>query len=93
MVNETKIKEQFHYFNILADIDSIYGNWAVSTDGDVVNCLYPEAILAIHFNDADWFEKMKLKVWFRPECEDTLRQALDRAKVILNSQIALMQYI
>ena len=47
-MNKENILEQFHYFNIQADIDSVYGNWAVSTDGDVVNCLYPYAILAIH---------------------------------------------
>ena len=41
-----KVLEQFHYFNIQADIDSVYGNWAVSTDGDVVNCLYPYAFPA-----------------------------------------------
>lgn len=28
-------------------------------------------------------EKMKAKVWFKPECEDTLSKALDRAKEIL----------
>lgn len=78
-----KIKEQFHYFNIHADVDSVYGNWAVSTDGDVVNCLYPYAILAIHFKDADWMEKMKTKVWFKPECEEALCNALERAKEIL----------
>ena len=85
-MNENKIKEQFHYFNILADIDSVYGNWAVSTDGDVVNCLYPYAILAIHFNDTDWMEKMKTKVWFKPECEGALRKALDRANEIIQKQ-------
>ena len=79
-----KILEQFHYFNIHADIDSVYGNWAVSTDGDVVNFLYPYAILAIHFKDTDWMEKMRTKVWFRPECEDALQQALFRAKKILD---------
>lgn len=84
MVNESKIKEQFHYFNIQADIDSVYGNWAVSTDGDVVNCLYPYAILAIHFMDADWLEKVRTKVWFRAECEEFLKNALDRAKEIHN---------
>lgn len=82
-MNQDKIKEQLHYFNIQADIDSVYGNWAVSTDGDVVNCLYPYAILAIHFNDADWMEKMRTKVWFRPECEESLRSAINRAKQIL----------
>ncbi len=78
-----KILEQFHYFNIQVEVDSVYGNWAVSTDGDVVNCLYPYAILAIHLKDTDWMEKIKTKVWFKPECEDALSLALARAKEIL----------
>jgi len=81
-MNNEKIKEQFHYFNIRADIDSVYGNWAVSSDGDVVNSVYPYAILAIHFNETDWMEKMKTKVWFKEECEEALQKALDRAKEI-----------
>ena len=83
-MNQEKILEQFHYFNIHADVDSVYGNWAVSTGGDVVNCLYPYAILAIHFKDADWLEKMKTKVWFKPECEEALSNALQRANQLLN---------
>ncbi|UKK56810.1 hypothetical protein [Prevotella communis] len=82
-MDANKILEQFHYFNIQADVDSVYGNWAVSTDGDVVNCLYPYAILAIHFKDADWMEKMSTKVWFKPECKGSLRKALKRAKELL----------
>lgn len=81
-VKEDKIKEQFHYYNIQAEIDSVYGNWAVSSNGDVVNFLYPYVILVIHLNDADWLERMKAKVWFRHECEDALKQALVRAKEI-----------
>lgn len=80
---DEKIKEQFHYFNIHADVDSVYGNWAVSTDGDVVNCLYPYAILAIHFRDTDFPEKMKTKVWFKPECEGLLSNALNRTKELI----------
>lgn len=82
-MNDSKVKEQFHYFNIQADIDSIYGNWAVSKDGNVVNSVYPYAILAIHLKDTDWMEKMKTKVWFRPECEEALKQALERANEII----------
>lgn len=83
-MNQEKILEQFHYFNIQADVDSVYGNWAVSMDGDVVNCLYPYAILAIHFKDMNWMEKMKTKVWFKPECEEALSKALERAREIHN---------
>lgn len=93
MDNENKIKEQFHYFNILTDVDSVYGNWAVSVDGDVVNYLFPYAILSIHFKDADWLEKMKTKVWFKPECEDALRLALERAKEIHDQNTAEKQDI
>lgn len=82
-MTKDKILEQYHYFNIQSDIDSVYGNWAVSTDGDVVNCLYPYAILSIHLKDTDWMMKMKTKVWFRPECEEALSQALERAKEIV----------
>ena len=92
-MNENKIKEQFHYFNIQAGVDSVYGNWAVSVDGDVVNYLFPYAILAIRFNDADWLENLKQKVWFKPECEDALRQALERAKEIHNQKTAEKQDI
>ena len=93
MMNENNITEQFHYFNIQTDVDSVYGNWAVSVDGDVVNYLFPYALLAIHFNDADWLEKMKQKVWFKPECEDALRLALGRAKEIHDKKTAEKQDI
>ena len=83
IMETNKVLEQFHYFNIQAEIDSVFGNWAVSKDGDVVNCLYPYAILAIHFKDANWMEKMKTKVWFKQECEEALSQALARAKEIM----------
>ncbi len=79
-MNKEKIQEQFHYFNIQAGIDSVYGNWAVSTEGDVVNSVFPYAILAIHLKDIDWMDKMNTKVWFRPECEESLRKAIIRAK-------------
>lgn len=82
-MEKEKVLEQFHYFNIHADIDSVYGNWAVSTDGDVVNSVFPYAILAIHFGDTDWMEKMKTKVWFKPECEESLSNALKRAKELI----------
>lgn len=84
--DKKKIFEQFHYFNIRADIDSVYGNWAVSTEGDLVNSVFPYAILAVHFKDTDWMEKMKSKVWFKPECEEALSKALKRAKDILDNK-------
>ena len=84
MTNINKIREQFHYFNIQSEIDSVYGNWAVSKDGDVVNSVYPYAILVIHFKDTDWMKKMRTKIWFKPECEEALSLALKRANEIID---------
>ena len=81
-----KILEQFHYFNIPKDVDSIYGNWVVSTDGDMVNYLYPYAIFAIHVNDCNWIDKLKKKIWFKSVCETEFQKALLRAKEILNNK-------
>lgn len=81
-----KVLEQFHYFNIESEVDSVFGNWAVSKDGDVVNSVFPYAILAIHLRDTDWMEKMKTKVWFKPECEENLKSSLERAMIILQNK-------
>lgn len=74
----------FHYYNIDSEIDSVYGNWAVAQSGDVVNFLYSYAIFAIHHNDCNWIEKLKSKVWFKPECEADLDHALRRANEIVS---------
>ena len=47
-MNEVTVKEQFHYFNIQSERDSVYGNWSVSKVGDVVNSVFPYAVLSIH---------------------------------------------
>lgn len=79
MKDLTKVEEQFHYFNITSGVDSVFGNWAVSNDGDVVNCLYPYAIMGIHLDEQNWVEKIQAKVWFKDECTDNLIMAINRA--------------
>lgn len=85
-MENNKVLEQFHYFNIHAEIDSVYGNWAVSKEGDVVNSVYPYAVLSIHINDVDWMARIRTKVWFRPECEENLKKALKRAKTLTSKR-------
>ncbi len=81
-IKEQKALEQLHYFNISSEVDSVWGNWAVSKDGDVVNILFPYAILSIHLHDRDWMEHLQQKVWFKDICKQDLEKALKRAKEI-----------
>ena len=77
MVN--KIDEQFHYFNIKSGVDSVFGNWAVSCDGDVVNYVYPYAIFANHLKEERWMEIIITKVWHKDDDIINLKAAIDRA--------------
>lgn len=79
----TKIEEQFHYFNITCGIDSVFGNWAVSREGDVLNYLYPYVIMKMHIYETDWIEALRSKIWFKDECVESLEKAIERAKAIL----------
>lgn len=86
MRDRSKAEEILHYFNINSEIDSLFGNWVVAKNGDVVNYLYPYAILAIHLDDKDWMEAISKKVWFKDECKDNLRKAIGRAYRIVNNK-------
>lgn len=80
---DNKIEEQFHYYNIKSGIDSVYGNRAVSGNGDVVNCLYPYIIASVHIFDCDWINAFHAKAWSKSSNEKDLASALLRAKEIL----------
>ncbi len=81
-IKEQKAEEQLHYYNIKSGVDSVWGNWVVSKDGDVVNELFPYAIPYVHLFDKDWMEHLQQKVWFKDICKDDLANALKRAKDI-----------
>ena len=71
------------YLYINTDIVSVYFNVLVSKNGDVVNSVYPYAIISIHVKEIKKKKKMKSKVWFKSECENALSKALLRANEIL----------
>ena len=80
-----KIKEQFHYFNINTEVDSIYGEWAVSSKGDVVNSLYPFVIFSFKLHDCDWIQVIRERIWFEQESEQNFLKAMERADKIINN--------
>ena len=81
-MREEKIREQLHYFNIHSEIDSVYGNWVITKKGDVVNYVYPYAIMSIHLYDIEWLSHFENKVWFKPYDKENFNNAIERAKTI-----------
>lgn len=82
-MDKKKVEEIFHYFNINSEIDSVFGNWAVSTCGDVVNCLYPYLIPSIHIKEHDWIKKITGKFWVNQDSIQDLNKALERAALLV----------
>lgn len=83
-----KIEELLHYFNIHGGVDSVFGNWVVTKNGDVVNYVYPFAIFCIHLYDCDWNKRIEEKVWFKDSCKENLNKALKRACLLFPKGMA-----
>ena len=78
-----RVHRNVYIRNSKGNIDSVYGNWAVSGNGDVVNCLYPYIIASVHIFDCDWINAFHAKAWSKSSNEKDLASALLRAKEIL----------
>ena len=82
-----KILEQLHYFNIQSKVDSVYGDWVVTEDGDLVNFVYPFAILHVNIEECDWLIEIKRKSWYDLGTEKHFLSAFDKALKIYNKRL------
>ncbi len=83
---DEKIKDAFEYYNVKSGINKIYGDWAVSNDGDVINCqyMYPIYSYQIKNDDEEWLSHMHEKTWFDQNCEMNFLSAMQRAHELLS---------
>lgn len=81
-----KINEVFEYYNVPSEIDSTFGDWAVSKDGDVINLehKYPIFTKQVQSTGIDeWVDHLTEKTWFDANEEKDLRKSYMRAEEIL----------
>lgn len=78
-------------FEIKSDLDSIFDDWVVSTDGDLVNIPGNFAIFSRDVHLDHWYLHLRgSKKWFEP---DSFLKAYARACTILNIEVNLkMEY-
>ena len=91
MVTEDQIKEAFEGYEVKSEVDSVYGDWVVSNDADVINAakhypIYTPQVKAEGVND--WLDHMREKTWFDNVEESNFIDAYNRAKEIINQQSA-----
>lgn len=86
-MKEEEIKELYDYYNVKSDIESVFGGWTVSTDGDVINIPYRYPIYCYRLNEGldSWLDHLRSKTWFDAENECEFVKAFQRATQIINA--------
>ena len=83
------IKEVFDYYNVTSGVDSIFGDWVVSDEADVINVekYYPIYTPQVQSGNLDyWCEHLSKKTWFDASEERNFRKAYERAEEILQNR-------
>lgn len=74
-------------YEINSDVDSIFGDWVVTTDGDLINIPRNYAIFSRDVNHDHWYLHLRgSKKWFEP---DSFLKAYTLACTILNIEVNL----
>lgn len=84
---QEKINEVFEYYNVQSEIDSTFGNWVVSKDGDVINVehMYPIFTNQVQSTVVDeWVDHLTEKTWFNGSEAEDFRKSYMRVEEILH---------
>ena len=86
MATRDEIKNVFDYYEVKSEVDSEYGDWVVSNDGDVINVekKYPIYTSQVENGSLNsWLEHMREKSWFDVHEDVDFQKAYKRAKEII----------
>ena len=71
-----EIKKVLESYDVKSDIDSIFQDWVVTTDGDLINVKDRCPIYSYEVNRNDWLVHLKEKKWFdRPSFISAFKRA------------------
>jgi len=86
MATQDKIKDTLDYYEVKSGVDSIFGDWVVSKDADVINVEKKYPIYTAQVKDSSldsWMSHMSDKIWFDSQENADFQNAFERAKKIL----------
>ena len=86
MLMQEKINEVFGVYQVPSEVDSTFGDWAVSKDGDVINVehMYPIYTNQVQSTSVgEWVDHLTEKTWFDANEESNFTKSYARAEEIL----------
>lgn len=66
-----------------------FGDWVVTSDGDVINVENYYPIYSYQINDDEWLAQLRTKIWFSALCEVDFLKAFEKACNILKVKVEL----
>lgn len=81
MVTRKQIEDVFDYYEVDSGIKNVYGDWAVSNGGDIVNIStkYPIYTPQLAQGKESWLSHLREKTWFDLQTESDFLHAFDDA--------------
>lgn len=89
MVSKEQINDIFEYYEVHSGVDSVFDNWVVSREADVINVdkKYPIYTQQVKSEDvASKLGHMREKTWFDSSEEENFLKAYERAHQILDEE-------
>lgn len=85
MVTEEKIANVLDYYDVKAKVESVFGDWVVTSNGDIINVEFMYPIYSYQLKDdgfEDWNEHLQEKTWYDACTEKNFKQAYALALAI-----------
>lgn len=84
MVTEEKIAEVLDFYNVKAGVEGVFGDWVVTSNGDVINVQFMYPIYSYQLDDGfdDWNEHLQEKTWYDASTEASFKKAYTLALVL-----------
>lgn len=78
-------------YDVRSDVIGHYGNWVVTSDGDIINYEYAYPIYSYQVNDNEWLAQLRTKTWFNKKIETCFLEAFEAACSVLGVKVDLKE--
>lgn len=81
MVTEAKINDVLDYYEVKSGVNTVFGNWVVSNEGDIINVefTYPIYSAQLNYGYERWHEHLEEKTWYDATVANNFKLAFDCA--------------
>ncbi len=74
-------------YNVQSNVEEIFGEWIVTSDGDLISLQHHYPIYSYQIDDDTWLLHMEGKTWFDEKCKQDFLKAFNKSCEIQNIKV------